>query len=511
MAIDPRIPLMAQAPDTGGAITRGLQSAQSIMAMQQMQEERERQKRLQPLQEQVLKAQVAAIPGEQEDLARKRQLQSMKINATADFMLAKKIEPLIASGKWDDALKLVNSDKTISDETKGLASSVLENKDTLGAISLLNSAYENGYSVAGFERPESGKINIRTVTDPSTQGSRFGRFDQQGNFLGYVEGVIPASTTTSKTSEQNKIDNDKRRDFISRIAFLNKQGLLPENSYQTLTAMAASANPDTLARTLADVTGMGDMTPQQLAMINKDYESFNRKYTEDVASARERAKSNATYTDQAFKAASSVDSQITGYQRALELLEEEGASTGPIEKRLFSLRDSTIELNKLQSVLALDALASTNLTPVSNADLETLRDGVLPTELNDLKSWIRRKLTSLQNMRPVLQQQAKYFGTSGASVGQWLDPLNWKERQFTLIPSANRPGGADRATNVEVQRGNVPNIPFSPPPPAPGMPSDIRRGGVPEDVLNQPISGSTRTPRPVIRYNPNTFLFDDEQ
>ena len=62
MAINPQIPLMVQAPDIGGAITRGLQGAQSLLAMRQSIEERERQKRLAPYEEQLAKLKLEAAP-----------------------------------------------------------------------------------------------------------------------------------------------------------------------------------------------------------------------------------------------------------------------------------------------------------------------------------------------------------------------------------------------------------------------------------------------------------------
>lgn len=494
MAIDPNIPLMARGIDLGQVLTTGLQSAQSLMSMRQMMEERERQKRLQPLQEQML------------------QLQSMKINATADFMLAKKIEPLVASGKWDDALKLVNSDKTISDETKGLASSVLENKDTLGAISLLNSAYENGYSIGGIERPAVGKVSTKTVLDPATNELKIGRFDDQGNFLNFVEGVAPRPTTIQESSvvAKSKIDEKRINAQLLAINDLEKNGRIDADVAAGIRAIAASGDPGAVASAMQTyLTGKG-ITAGQWGAIVKDKGDDMTKFEALKTKAVKEAKNNVDIVNEAAKSVESFDAQIGIYKRALELVDE-GADTGPIANLIKSIKDPTIELNALKNDLALKAISSIALAPWSNADVGILKDNVLPTDIDKIRPWIERKLDSLERTKQYQLQRAAYFSRNDARIDQWLNPQNWSQGTFSLIPSANRPGGADRATAIEIQRGNVPDIPFSPPPPAPGMPSQVQNGRVPEAVLNQPISGSTRTPRRVMKYDPNTFLFDDEQ
>lgn len=134
MAIDPRIPLMAQAPDTGGAITRGLQGAQSIMAMRQMQEERERQRRLQPIQDQIL--------------ALQQQEAVDKLSARNDYFLSLEARPFIGANEkdtdWKGLSSAINKSKYADENTKTALAQAVANKDFGTFTNLYNSAQERG-------------------------------------------------------------------------------------------------------------------------------------------------------------------------------------------------------------------------------------------------------------------------------------------------------------------------------------------------------------------------------
>lgn len=456
MAIDPNILLQRRTIDLGQVLNQGLQAYQAFSNIRSQREEEARQRRLQPLQEQVLKAQVAAIPGEQEDLARKRQLQAMKMNATADFMLAKKIEPLVASGKWDDALKLVNSDKTISDETKGLASSVLENKDTLGAISLLNSAYENGYSIGGIERPTLGKVSTRTVLDPATNELKIGRFDDQGNFLNFVEGVAPRPTAFQESGAAiRERETDKR--IRATLDSARRSGI-SEEKLANLESILATGDLGAGARYLESVTtGRGLNVTAFRALFPDQSRQADRAIALATREMKTIGKDAPEIARQSLNASESIASQIGLYERALQLIDE-GAGTGPVEALFPAIKDASVELEQLQGILALEALGSTNLTPVSNADIQLLKDNAIPKLDKGFKAWAENKISALRRAQLFHNQRASYFQTGEARYEDWLNPQNWSQGTFRLIPSANLPGGAGRATNIEIQRGNVPNL-----------------------------------------------------
>jgi hypothetical protein len=406
--------------------------------MRQSIEDRERQKRLQPLQDQLM------------------QMEVMKMNATSDFMLAKKLEPLIAAGRWEDASKALGASKGISEETKGLVSDIIKNKDTLGAISAINSAYENGYSIAGIERPAVGKVSTETVLDPATNELKIGRFDDQGNFLNFVEGVAPRPTVFQESGAAIREKETDRR--ISATLDSARRSGISEENLANLEAILATGDLGAGARYLESVTtGRGLNVTAFRALFPDQSRQADRAIALAKREMQTIGKDAPEIARQSLNASESIASQIGLYERALQLIDE-GAGTGPIEALFPAIKDASVELEQLQGILALEALGSTNLTPVSNADIQLLKDNAIPKLDKGFKAWAENKISALRRAQFVHNQRASYFQTGEARYEDWLNPQNWSQGMFSLIPSANRPGGATRATSVEVQRGNVPNL-----------------------------------------------------
>jgi hypothetical protein len=471
MAINPQIPLMVQAPDIGGAITRGLQGAQSLLAMRQAMEERERQKRLQPLQEQVLQAQVAALPGEAEDRARQRQFNIMKMNATSDFMLAKKLEPLIASQSWDKAAKLIEADKTVSEDSRSAILDAVNNKDILSSVSLINAAYENGYSVAGFKRPEvasSGKPI--TAVDPVTGERFFATVNAQGGLNRVTGGVPPPPVVQeSNVSLEQKVTDRRIKDTLEAA----KKAGISDEQYSQLEAIASTGDLGAAARFLDTVTTGSRLNASAFRSL---FPEKSKQADRAIALAKRELQTLGKDAPQvaldSFKASESIAGQIGLYERALQLIDD-GAGTGPIEKLFPAIKDASVELENLKGVLALEALGGLNLTPVSNADVQLLKDNAIPSLDEGFKEWAQRKIVALKKAQSFHNQRADYFQTGGARYQDWLNPQNWVDGSFSLISSANRVGGATTAiTN--------PDVPFPPNVP-PG------RAPVTSRTLSQPI------------------------
>lgn len=444
MAIDPNILLQRRPVDLGQALIGGFQGAQSLMAMRQMQEEQERQKRLQPLQEQVLQAQVAALPGESEDRARKRQFDIMKMNATSDFVLAKKLEPLIASQSWDKAAKLIEADKTISEDTKASALDAVNNKDILGSLSLISSAYENGYSIAGFKRPEvasSGKPI--TAVDPATGERFFATVNAQGELSRVTGGVPPPPIVQeSNVSLEQKVTDRRIKDTLEAA----KKAGISDEQYSQLKAIASTGDLGAVARFLDTVTTGSRLNASAFRSL---FPEKSEKADRAIALAKRELNTLGKDASQvaldSFKASESIASQISSYENVLQLIAQ-GAGSGPIENLLPAIKDESIQLQNLKGVLALEALGGLNLTPVSNADIQLLKDNAIPSLDKGLKEWAQRKIVALKRAQNFHNQRAQYFQTGGARYQDWLNPENWSGGSFLLIPSANRAGGATRAT-----------------------------------------------------------------
>jgi hypothetical protein len=163
---------MVQAPDIGGAITRGLQGAQSLLAMRQMMEERERQKRLAPYEEQLAKLKLEAAPIELEAQRLSNQEKMQLMGIRGNYMAAQKLQPLIAQGKYDEAAQIAEKSKLFSDDqTKQTVVSMLKNRDTAGLVSAITSAENDALNFGVIKQKEAA--DVRTALEKNAEAAGF--------------------------------------------------------------------------------------------------------------------------------------------------------------------------------------------------------------------------------------------------------------------------------------------------------------------------------------------------
>jgi hypothetical protein len=236
MAIDPSIPLNIRQPQGSGAISRGIQNAQTLLAIQQMQEERERQRRLQPYEEQLanLKLEAAPIELEAQNLSNQEKMQLMGIRG--NYMVAQKLTPLIAQGKYDEAIKVAEKSKLFADDqTKQTIVSMLKNKDTVGLISAITSAESDALNF-GVIKPKEA-TDVRTALEKNAEAAGFTpgtpEFRQfvreqmakpRGTQVTVTQGMqdLPAAVQTKindlyETSSKSELDSANYLDLANRI------------------------------------------------------------------------------------------------------------------------------------------------------------------------------------------------------------------------------------------------------------------------------------------------------
>jgi hypothetical protein len=123
----------------------------------------------------------------------------------------------------------------------------------------------------------------------------------------------------------------------------------------------------------------------------------------------------------AFSRIGLVNANIANLDRAIQLVEEEGANTGVIASRLPSWSDATIELQNMQNVLGLDVIGSVTFGALSESELALAMQTALPTGLSEkaLADWLRTKKAAQKKLAGYLTQQAEFFST-GRGPDQWL-------------------------------------------------------------------------------------------
>jgi hypothetical protein len=137
----------------------------------------------------------------------------------------------------------------------------------------------------------------------------------------------------------------------------------------------------------------------------------------------------------------SARSNIATLDRAIELVEEEGANTGVIASQLPSWNASTVELNNLQGQLTIDVIGAVTFGALSEGELKLAMDIALPTGLDEkeLADWLRRKKTAQQKLANYHSKKARFF-SDGFSIGQWEEFIESGETDMRAWMNKNVPG-----------------------------------------------------------------------
>ena len=142
-----------------------------------------------------------------------------------------------------------------------------------------------------------------------------------------------------------------------------------------------------------------------------------------AAGATEAGKTAIQIGRQTFERIGPLRSNIANLDRAIELVEDEGANTGVIASRLPNWNASTIELENLRNQLGLDVVGSVTFGALSASELDLALNTALPTNLSEpeLADWLRRKRDAQDKLADYLTQQARFLTTPGRTLNQWID------------------------------------------------------------------------------------------
>lgn len=143
----------------------------------------------------------------------------------------------------------------------------------------------------------------------------------------------------------------------------------------------------------------------------------------EAAGASEAGKTAIQIGNKTFERIGPLRSNIGRLDRAIELVEEEGANTGVIASRLPNWKSSTVELNNLRSELGLDVVGAVTFGALNKGELDLALTVALPTNLSEgkLVDWLERKRDAQDKLADYLTQQARFLTTPGRTLNQWID------------------------------------------------------------------------------------------
>jgi hypothetical protein len=138
--------------------------------------------------------------------------------------------------------------------------------------------------------------------------------------------------------------------------------------------------------------------------------------------AEEAGRSGIELSNATFAAIGPIQSNIGNLDRAIELVEQEGANTGVLASRLPAWRASTIELRNLQNQLGIDVIGSVTFGALSEGELRLALETALPTNLQEdaLADWLRRKRDAQQKLVDNLSMRAEFTAIPGNTPGRWM-------------------------------------------------------------------------------------------
>ena len=146
-------------------------------------------------------------------------------------------------------------------------------------------------------------------------------------------------------------------------------------------------------------------------------EKLKGKVEAGVVSAVDAAKAS----NKAFERLEGINSNISAYQEAIELINE-GAGTGAVESKFPSFRAASRKLDNVQKRLGLNVISNTTFGALSEGELRLALDTAMPIGLdeNELKDWLIEKKQSQEKLSDYLEAAAIFLGTPGNTIPDWI-------------------------------------------------------------------------------------------
>ena len=143
----------------------------------------------------------------------------------------------------------------------------------------------------------------------------------------------------------------------------------------------------------------------------------------DVEGAKRAGTSGIELANKTFERIGPIRSNIANLQRAIDLVEEEGANTGALARMLPNWSASSIELSNLRNQLGLDVVGSATFGALSESELQMALDTALPEGMSEgaLSDWLTRKRDAQEALVDNLTMQAQFLSKPGRTLDQWIE------------------------------------------------------------------------------------------
>lgn len=281
-----------------------------------------------------------------------------------------------------------------------------EFKSVSGILNLPVEKRKTAFSLAAQEKAKAGgdisqELETLNLSDDEFEARLLNKQLKLGDF-GQLFKVGALSS--------GKGDADKPTD-VKSFEFLSK-GLSDEDNLKARRIklrLDQGAGTTTFAEKLATNEGLQDQVAESKANIS-DRETR----------AKESAVSSNKATDSAIKTIGAISASFSNIDRAVELLDKEGANTGAISNLLPSLKASTLELKQLQNKFGLDLISSVSFGALSESELNLALNTALNLNLppKDLKNMLVSQKAAQQKLVGHLKEQVEFLKTG--TPAEWI-------------------------------------------------------------------------------------------
>jgi len=379
--LDSNIPLMAQVPDMGQAIDRGMRVATMADQLQQRREEAPLRKRMleqqAQLQDQAVKQQTIKSQNAERD-------QSLANTA----MWMSELPKMFKSGDYKGVMEAVNRSR--EDELGADQNADVSDHDEI--ISAIMSG-----DAADVMRAQNG---VDSVLEMAKSRGVF----NQGTKFSAATTWLPGGISVQTSTDGRKIVKDAADNVLTgqpAIDAINK-AVTKENQQKVDVARGKEA-----------------------AKLDEQISKGGK-----AESVKASAKQAIKVSGEAFERLGGIKENITNIDKAISAIDQ-GADTGFIADMFPSMKSSSIKLDTIQKQLGLDVISGATFGALSEGERAFAVSSALPSTLNEdeLRAWLLDKRSAQNKMIKQLTEAATYLGTPGNNIAGFIEKVNAESGQ----------------------------------------------------------------------------------
>lgn len=172
----------------------------------------------------------------------------------------------------------------------------------------------------------------------------------------------------------------------------------------------------------------------------------------------EAVKRAVAQSDKAFEKLESINTNIANLEEGINLIQNEGASTGVIADLLPTVRASSIKLKNLQSRLGLDIIGAVTFGALSKGELDLALSTALPGNLpeNELIQFLTDKRNAQVKLRDQITEFAQFTGAGDKTSAEWLEFKKQQKNTTQTSEAAPLPAGVtEEDVTFTMERHNM--------------------------------------------------------